>query len=453
MEKKHDCIKLLMVILVPVLLFISGLVFSAPSECLNTPKKLPPENAKKKYLGKDHPIITDVDHSTLISVQATYKQWMLPRLIYDLISMNLNEDDVRTLMRRPNGLKINEKENWIWMPNPGYVSDINSYQDSNIATKIKCWDEGLTMVGWYLPPALFEESPLEKHYERLYLKKRIENPLYMYIEPLFLLLDKIFPIAEIGGTDLKHCSDNYDEAFKRCTFDQLNTRQNEEYLVTLLDLTSDHVDWLLEIKEDGKQLLRDSYNYDKSTDDVQFYFHWPTGAKTTTLHMHMRVNQGRLPTDNARSYNLDDVIKTLRAKKTGYDLVKKRYSDAGRLILAKEDEMFEKMFRKGNASIKIVTNEYTSRWEYFQVIEYDAKLNNITLSTNSGSKTHVINLSEYAGQALSKVEDKAGNLLFTDAVMNELMVSSEKVTLHEFLSANWPNWDGKGSEYFPSLNN
>jgi hypothetical protein len=450
-DRKRIHSKLLSTTIVLTLLLADGVALAIPTPCAQTPNKQPPQKTIDKYRTVTFPIVTQVGPRVLQSVHLAYKQWRLPRFIYDFIAMDLNQDDVRTLVKRPEGFKIDDAGDWLWKPNPEYVAQITDYQDSSRAKAIKCNDDGLTMTGWYLPPALFKDSPLDRYFKRLAIKRSLEEPPFIPLKPIFLLWDKLFPIAKIGGTALKHCVSDFNPVYKDCTFADLEVAQGTEYFVTLLDLETKHVAWLQKIKKEGSELLKDAYNIDPLSDTVEFYFHWPTAAKTTTLHMHMRVNQGRLPTDNARSYELDKVTADLIKHRSSFDIVNDRYNSAGdRLILADKKPEFVEMFGNANATIADVTNEYTPWRDFFEKVKYDPVSGIVTLRRKNNNFPYEINLSAYANKKLTAVYDINGKKLVNNN-LNLLKAIDKNIELGNFLSANWPNWDGRGAEYLKPL--
>jgi len=283
---------------------------------------------------------------------------------------------------------------------------------------------------------------------------RLQEPYYMPLRSLVQIQYAFSPLERIGGTLLKHCTADFDSAFKNCTFADLQKGQSARYLVTLLDLTKNDVEWLRAIKRDGERLLQDAYNVDPQTDEVSFYFHFPTGLRTTTLHMHMRVNQGRLPTDNARSYSLDSVIGALENNLSTAGLVMQRYQDGGnRLVLATRDTQLESMFTNNSAgaSVSVIPNIYTHWRKFFPGFSFDRHAGTVTLRSNDQSYT--IDLRKFGDKRLRDIQDIKGDKPFPHE-RSKLMANlknRDTITLRTFLSANWPNWDGNGAEYLPPL--
>ena len=80
------------------------------------------------------------------------------------------------------------------------------------------------------------------------------------------------------------------------------------YLATILDLTSNHIDFLKNLRVTTLEHLEKVYEVNLNKDRIEMYFHFPYAESTTTLHLHIRVNQGHHPMESARSFPLDEVI-------------------------------------------------------------------------------------------------------------------------------------------------
>jgi len=88
----------------------------------------------------------------------------------------------------------------------------------------------------------------------------------------------------------------------------------DPYLASILDFTYRHVDFLKDIKKASLLHLQETYDVNLNTDQVELFFHFPYGEDTTTVHLHIRVNQGRHPLEMTRSISLDTLISLLEKK-------------------------------------------------------------------------------------------------------------------------------------------
>ncbi len=83
----------------------------------------------------------------------------------------------------------------------------------------------------------------------------------------------------------------------------------------------------------------------------------------TTLHLHVRVNEGMHPLEEKRRYQLDDIIKTLESGKTIHDLIIER----GPVFLESSDTITKK-FLEGIPGIAIteISNPFIISDQYIQ---------------------------------------------------------------------------------------
>ena len=102
-----------------------------------------------------------------------------------------------------------------------------------------------------------------------------------------------------------------------CSYERLPSQKKEtdieresrqKYLVTILDLSDEELPWLLKVREIATDHMTMYYDYSKG-DDLLMYFHFPTSADTSTLHLHVTLNKECPLHEQARSFALDDVIR------------------------------------------------------------------------------------------------------------------------------------------------
>lgn len=96
------------------------------------------------------------------------------------------------------------------------------------------------------------------------------------------------------------------------------------YLASILDLTSDHIEFLETLQKTTQKHLENTYQVDFTKDTVEMYFHFPYPELTTTLHLHIRVNHGRHPIERSRSFPLQEIITHLKYGKKVSDLILQR---------------------------------------------------------------------------------------------------------------------------------
>ena len=99
----------------------------------------------------------------------------------------------------------------------------------------------------------------------------------------------------------------------------------DEYLVTIADLNSNHIEYLQKMKKYIIKQLTEIYDVDFQRDKVEMFFHFPTNIKTSILHIHVRINTlkpHRL--EVGTRYYLDDIIQELEKNGNLYNLILKR---------------------------------------------------------------------------------------------------------------------------------
>lgn len=94
-----------------------------------------------------------------------------------------------------------------------------------------------------------------------------------------------------------------------------------KYLASILDLGAEDIGMLKALQRHVLSHLAETYDVDANVDKVQLYFHFPPADVTATLHLHARVNVADHPLNQARSFGLSDVIKTLEDGRTMNELV------------------------------------------------------------------------------------------------------------------------------------
>lgn len=112
------------------------------------------------------------------------------------------------------------------------------------------------------------------------------------------------------------------------TLDEIGNGTGVKYLSSILDLDSTDVEMLRKLQKDVLQHLGEQYNVNPTVDKIKMFFHFPVAEKTATLHLHVSVNKADHPLNNARSFELNDIIKNLEGKKTVSDLVLARNQGA-----------------------------------------------------------------------------------------------------------------------------
>lgn len=109
---------------------------------------------------------------------------------------------------------------------------------------------------------------------------------------------------------------------------QMSARTGIKSLTSLLDFDQSDVEQLKTLQKGAMAHLQDTYSVDPNKDRVEMFFHFPVATKTATLHLHVWVNKGDHPLNDARAFALNDVIDHLANGKNINDMVTARNSGA-----------------------------------------------------------------------------------------------------------------------------
>jgi hypothetical protein len=219
---------------------------------------------------------------SLYKIKDAYHLIPPPKFLKDMVLPDKEPLSFESWVAHSTALRVNmSSENWFVVTNPEYVGGVNppgmsesGYVGFNAALLKhslptqsqwwKCRDGGAVAIGWYKPPKLTEAD--------------------------------------------------FDNKTK---FDALTAAPG--YKTQALDLTAkDDLEWLKKIREVSVAYAEHAFGYsEKSHDRLSLYFHWPTGAGTNTLHLHVRVNYPLSPVEYNRSIMLDDLIAYFGKHKDG----------------------------------------------------------------------------------------------------------------------------------------
>ncbi|WP_143519218.1 hypothetical protein [Pseudomonas sp. QTF5] len=105
------------------------------------------------------------------------------------------------------------------------------------------------------------------------------------------------------------------------TAHEMESGTTVKYLSSILDLDVRDVPMLETLHTHILDHLYNVYEADKAKDKVQLFFHFPVAEETSTLHLHARVNKADHPLNEARSFELIEVIDTLRSGRSIIDMI------------------------------------------------------------------------------------------------------------------------------------
>lgn len=236
-----------------------------------------------------------------------------PRFIADLLDMKPSVHR-EMLKKRPELIAFTDDEQFVLMPNPRHVDYVSLLVDPKGA---KHQRRGMGLVVWYLHPALYQGSRLQER-------------------------DSVLADLEASGESLRYgrleSKDNVESLLGIQGFSWLQERRPEAlavadlvqssgipYLSGPFDLEPEHLEVLKELRSLINKQLTEIYGIDAS-DRVEMYFHTHYHPDTTTMHLHVRVNQYHHGLELNKAISLDEVIATLEAGHTvKQDFLKHEY--------------------------------------------------------------------------------------------------------------------------------
>ena len=107
--------------------------------------------------------------------------------------------------------------------------------------------------------------------------------------------------------------------------------------------------------------LREVYGYKSEYDSLDLFIHFPYADKTASLHIHGRLNYTPHPLDEARSYDLDDVINHLESGEPIGNLILARQQYLGGGLYGIDGGAVSKTINSsGSATVESVENPFFS---------------------------------------------------------------------------------------------
>lgn len=254
-------------------------------------KYVVPDKSAKKY---------DAEKIALLSGEALQRRLdryldntILPNFIYDFF---VNKHDGRSgsdrssekyeaFLRQRDQFAATSYDaklgSMLLMPNKQYTDGkAECYVDPGGAIERRRASGGIALVGYWLPPGVFEGLETFK---------------------------QVF-----GGRSPGLAAPS--SPGKRETVAQYNARMGEAFIVNPVDVRPCHLPMLREFKKLALTRLEEVYGMDPNKDRVQMYLHGPIyGSKTAGLHVHVRVNQGLPAGEEDVTLNFDQLLKILEA--------------------------------------------------------------------------------------------------------------------------------------------
>lgn len=245
----------------------------------------------KKYQAPDCNVLS-FDKESLGNLKDTYhKVEGVTKFLHDFLNLAPCKDNAGYRLS-PNRFEyfspLDKASNgFLIFPNLPYI-DMKEYSENEKALKDK--KGGVTLGAWAIHPN--QQMPL---------------------------IDKMMGEAATSADQLRG-----DYKSNSRTLDQIEEGTNVKYLSSILDFNKSDLPMLEKLRDDSLRHLSEVYDVNAKKDKVKMFFHFPVAEKTATLHLHVWANKADHPLNNARSFELDDVIKTLSSGRNIEDLILQR---------------------------------------------------------------------------------------------------------------------------------
>lgn len=231
----------------------------------------------------------------------------LPKFIADFLDLKPSQHR-ETLILRPELIVWSDDRRYLLMPNPEQSNHELLMEDPKQA---KYEANGFGLVSWFIHPILLASSRYgDKDQILADLQLRGESPRYGTCQTAETLysLKRIHSFSELQQRDAH-----------RSTVGEIVAASNEPYLSGPFDYTEAHLEELKALKQQVLSHLATVYGVDKS-DTVDLYFHTHYSVSTTTMHLHVRVNQIHHGLELDKSLTLDDITSALERNEKIKDL-------------------------------------------------------------------------------------------------------------------------------------
>eukprot|EP00746_Dinoflagellata_sp_MGD_P155655 gnl/MRDRNA2_/MRDRNA2_85484_c0_seq2.p1 gnl/MRDRNA2_/MRDRNA2_85484_c0~~gnl/MRDRNA2_/MRDRNA2_85484_c0_seq2.p1 ORF type:complete len:462 (-),score=61.18 gnl/MRDRNA2_/MRDRNA2_85484_c0_seq2:117-1502(-) len=190
---------------------------------------------------------------------------------------------------------------------------------------------GITYDAWFLHPWVMKGKHFDHKQDSSHPKSNLTMNFFNDTETVRALLEK----ANVSSRDVHQPrqADKWrsphpqpEEVLK--SVQTIMQESGLKYYTTLLDLQSTDVDFLKAVKASLLAQINSHHRLrninQPGGDTVKMYFHFPTSFNTSTLHLHIRVNQGVHPIEDRFAHYLDDIIDWLETHENLYSYLLQR---------------------------------------------------------------------------------------------------------------------------------
>ena len=259
--------------------------------------------------------IKTMDWRALRYYKANYRQVPgLPRFLHDFLYREINEGFymIPEAFEFISCWEFNNETCVLLNPNPSYNNADFLYKfktEYRDLKRVRFLDGGFSLTAWFfhsdqLPTIRKEDSKSSMSKEEI-------------TENFFTLSDperrRVKSLPQYSKSKIR------DKVQVEAHFG----RQNKDIrkLKSILNLTKEDVPFLEDLRKKILLHLKKIYNVDRSSDQINMYFHFPYARATVGLHLHIRVNQRFHPLEARRSFDLEEIIEVLKNENHGGGLI------------------------------------------------------------------------------------------------------------------------------------
>jgi len=212
------------------------------------------------------------------------EQLEVPKFIHDILHLNPNSDDVKFLTECPEMIQWSKDGDFMMIinyPDQNHFDFIKNPQPpmgaSDMKSKLQKLGEGLELIAWHIHPSQLKGTVFENPENRKDFRKALaaQNTIQS---------DSLVDVSQVP------------------------------YYASIFDLNINSLDFLNKFKTFVQDTLREKFKISEK-DIVDLSFHGPINKANSTLHLHVRINQGIHPMEKRVRFTLDEVIMHLMNNK------------------------------------------------------------------------------------------------------------------------------------------
>lgn len=221
-----------------------------------------------------------------------------------ILHLDPSSKELGLLLRRPELIEWSDDGTFVLVPN---FTNTDHEQMTRAPQSVRTTQGGLAILAWFVHPKQLEGTVFAEPENRQDFKRASQSFSHIpYLTPEIL-------------TERVHERDKIEE---------LEEASGVPYFASILDLTAKHLPWLRNLRETTHNHLKRNYGV-TADDHVDLFFHGLISQKTTTLHLHIRVNQGIHPLEENKLFRLDEIIANFEQGRTIQDLVLDKNTERG----------------------------------------------------------------------------------------------------------------------------